>query len=77
MGYTVIRFDLSLKGKTIPVAVHVVTDGAETSHIVSIEGHENFEIKADQEQNWQPIAETGINADLLALIMAEYKGRQS
>lgn len=73
MSYTVTRFELSSKGKTIPVAIHTVTDGAETSIIVSAEEHENFEIRRDANQQWTAAGDAGISPALLELIIARYE----
>lgn len=77
MGYKISKFDINFKGQSIAVAVHTVTDAEETSHIVSLEDHENFEIKSDQNNNWKADGHTGVHADLLAMIIDQYKAIQS
>lgn len=73
MSYKISRFDINYKGKSIAVAVHTVTEAEETSHIVSIEDYENFEIRPDGNNNWIADGNPGINTDLLALITGQYK----
>jgi len=72
MSYTVNKFEVSYQGKTVPVAVHVVNDGEETSHIVSVDGYENFEIRPDGNQQWKAGSNHGLSEALLNLITAEY-----
>lgn len=73
MSYKVTKFEVSFEGKPVPVSVHSVTDGEETNHIVSIDDHENFEIKMTKENKWKADNGTGINEDLLDLITAHYQ----
>ena len=76
MSYKVIKFEVKYKKDTLPVSVHVVTDGTETSHIVSLDDHENFEIKSGESGNWYADDRAEINEDLLILITDQYKGMQ-
>jgi len=73
MSYQVDKFEVDFKGKTIPVAIHVVTDGDETNYIVSIEDHENFEIQRNKENQWKAENNSGVSESLLALIIAKYE----
>ncbi|MBB6502483.1 hypothetical protein [Pedobacter cryoconitis] len=73
MSYKVTRFEVNHQGKLIAVAVHAVTDGEETNHIVSIDDHENFEIRLNKENKWIADSGTGINEDLLNLITGNYQ----
>ncbi|MBB5634839.1 hypothetical protein HDF26_002485 [Pedobacter cryoconitis] len=73
MSYNVTKFEVIFEGKPIAVAVHSVTDGEETNHIVSIDDHENFEIRLTKENKWKADNGTGINEELLALITAHYQ----
>lgn len=73
MSYKVTRFEVNHQGKPIAVAVHAVTDGEETNHIVSIDDHENFEIRLNKENKWVADSGTGINEDLLNLITGNYQ----
>ena len=72
MSYTVNKFEVSYQGKPFPVAVHVVNDGEETSHIVSVDGHENFEIRLDGNQQWKAGSDHGLSEELINLITAKY-----
>ena len=76
MSYKVIKFEVEYKKETLPVSVHVVTDGTDTSHIVSLEDHENFEIKSGESDNWYADGKAEINRDLLLLITDQYKRMQ-
>jgi len=76
MSYKVIKFEVKYKKDILPVSVHVVTDGTETSHIVSLDDHENFEIKSGEGGNWYADDRAEINEDLLILITDQYKGMQ-
>ena len=76
MSYKVIKFEVKYKKDILPVSVHVVTDGTETSHIVSLDDHENFEIKSGESGNWYADDRAEINEDLLILITDQYKGMQ-
>ena len=71
-----IKFEVKYKKDILPVSVHVVTDGTETSHIVSLDDHENFEIKSGEGGNWYADDRAEINEDLLILITDQYKGMQ-
>ncbi|WP_158799659.1 hypothetical protein [Pedobacter sp. L105] len=73
MSYHISRFEVEFKGKNIPVAIHAVTDEDGTNHIVSIDGHENFEIRPDIALKWKAEANTSINDDLLTLITEKYE----
>lgn len=72
MSYTVNKFDVSYQGKSVPVAIHVVSDGEETSHIVSVDDHENFEIRLDSNQQWVAGNGHGLSEELLGLITSRY-----
>ncbi|MCX2486669.1 hypothetical protein [Pedobacter sp. MR2016-24] len=76
MSYKVIKFEVDYKKETLPVSVHVVTEGTDTSHIVSLEDHENFEIKSGESGNWNADDKAEINQDLLILITDQYKRMQ-
>ncbi|KIO77173.1 hypothetical protein TH53_11100 [Pedobacter lusitanus] len=73
MSYKVTKFDLVFEGKPVAVAVHAVTDGEETNHIVSIDDYENFEIRMTKDNKWKADNGTGINEDLLTLITGHYQ----
>lgn len=73
MSYKISRFDINFKGQSIAVAVHTVTDAEETSHIVSMDDYENFEIKLDKNNQWKADGDQGMSKDLLALIIDQYK----
>ncbi|MGY0034390.1 hypothetical protein [Pedobacter sp. NJ-S-72] len=73
MSYKVTRFEVDFEGKPVAVSVHSVTDGDETNHIVSIDDHENFEIKMTKENKWKADNDTGISEDLLTLITTHYQ----
>lgn len=64
MGYKVDKFEITDGKKTLPVAIHTLIEDDQTSHAVSIDGFENFEISKNQEEKW--IAEpTGIVSQAL------------
>lgn len=73
MSYQVVKFEVDYNGESITVAVHVVTDGEETNHIISLEGHENFEIKPDELQHWKAESNSGLSEELLKLIVEKYE----
>jgi hypothetical protein len=73
MSYKVTKFEVNFEGKAVAVSVHSVTDGDETNHIVSIDDHENFEIKMTKENKWKADNDTGISEDLLTLITDHYQ----
>lgn len=76
MSYKVIKFEVEYKKEIIPISVHVVTEGTDTSHIVSLDDHENFEIKSGESGDWYADDRAEINQDLLELITDQYKRMQ-
>ncbi|KEQ31528.1 hypothetical protein [Pedobacter antarcticus] len=52
MGYKVEKFEIIDGKKTLPVAIHTLTEDDQTSHAVSIDGFENFEISKNQQEEW-------------------------
>lgn len=77
MSYKVDKFDVTFKGKAVPVAIHTVTDGDETNYIVSIEDHENFEITKNTENQWKADKGAGISEELLKLIIEKHEGSKT
>jgi len=77
MSYQVNKFEVDFKGKTIAVAIHVVTEEDETNYILSIEDHENFEIRRNKENQWKAESNSGISDSLLALITEKYESSKS
>lgn len=65
MGYQIDKFEITSGKHTIPVAVHTLSNGEETTYAVSIEGFENFEIACDNEQKWRAEPADIISTELL------------
>ena len=77
MSYKVTKFEVTFKQQPVPVAIHTVTDGEETNYIVSIEEHENFEIKLDKENKWKAENAASVNQELLKLIIEKHEDSKS
>lgn len=77
MSYKVTKFEVVFKKQTIPVAVHTVVDGEETNYIVSIEDHENFEIRLGKDNQWKADKGAEVNEELLGLVIIQYEGSKS
>lgn len=77
MSYKVDKFEVTFKGKPVPVAIHTVTDGDETNYIVSIEDHENFEITLQKDNQWKADKDAGISEELLKLIIEKHEGSKT
>lgn len=77
MGYKVDKFEVTYKGKSIPVAIHTVVEEEETNYIVSIEDHENFEITLGTNKQWKAGKDAGISDELFGLITEKYEGSKT
>lgn len=77
MGYKITRFEVEFKELVTPVAIHTVVDGDETNYIVSIDDHENFEMKLDKNNNWKADTSADISDELFIKIIDKFKAVQS